>query len=160
MQHEPGVKVSVEFDRLSENANDNYEKAISFVQELQDLGPDETTEAKLEADLLRMDKHEYTNIFGTSASCMAALETLIKEQHPMEQAAGQSRANFLDSVVEACGNAEMDNLTTDQLMVHIVLSGLTDQDPREKLHELVDPSIKELRQATKRLDHIKLKVSS
>ena len=52
----------------------------------------------------------------------------------------------------------MEKLTTDQLIVHIVLACLVDQETKEKLHELENPSIKELRHAAKRMDVIKVKV--
>ena len=40
-------------------------------------------------------------------------------------------------------------------MVHIILAGLSYQDTIEKLHELVDPSVKELCRAVKRLGPFK-----
>ena len=76
----------------------------------------------------------------------------------MTQAQGQSCSAFLDKVVAACTDAEMEKLTTDQLIVHIVLACLVDQETKEKLHELENPSIKELRHAAKRMDVIKVKV--
>ena len=76
----------------------------------------------------------------------------------MRQSAGQTRSNFLDSVVEAFDDAEMADMTTEQLAVHVVLAGLADQETKEKLHELENPSVKQLRRAAKRLDAIKHEV--
>ena len=91
-------------------------------------------------------------------SYLAALEGLVQRATclKMTQAKGQSRSAFLDRVVAACADAEMDKLTPDQLIVHIVLAGSSDQETKEKLHELENPSIKELRRAAKRLDVIKV----
>ena len=45
----------------------------------------------------------------------------------------------------ACADADLEKMTTDQLIVHIVLVGFTDQRTKEKLHDLDNPSVKELR---------------
>ena len=124
-------------------------------------------DAKLVHSLER-EVSESCNILGSTGSCMAALDGLIKERHPifnqradclkMIQTPGQTRADFVNHVVDACRDAEMANMTPDQLVAHIILAGLSDLKTKEKCHELDDPSIKELRRTAKRLDTLEVKI--
>ena len=124
-------------------------------------------EARLVSSLME-EVEESCAILGAAGSCMVALEDLVKDHHPifnqrvdclrMSQLPGQSRAAFVNAVVQACRDAEMEKLTTNQLVVHIILAGLSDLDTKEKWHELEDPSIKELKKAAKRLDALKIKL--
>ena len=104
-----------------------------------------------------------------SSSCLATLSALWLKRHPRynlrmsfvnaKQLPGETTPQMLDRLIELARDAEVDTMSTDDWLVHIALTAVTDKRVHARWMEAKEPTLADLRSIGENIESARAKTT-